>query len=160
MFSTYFGRNRRWAPLNSTTAKGNVTRDDSPDPYERGEDARRLSYGCKFRFWSRLGCSGQNARAIIFSRNGLFQGCTRRNIKDYIFSVRFICSIHVLKIIKFFVGVKKGWATPRLVSFRGSIQNFRRTSPPLLYESPPGDDSQRRFLAQHSVATLMGHCFE
>ena len=35
-----------------------------------------------FRFWSHLGCSGQNA--IIFSREGLVQGCTRKNIKIYI----------------------------------------------------------------------------
>ena len=34
--------------------------------------------GVNFRFWSRLGCSGQNV--IIFSRKGLFKGCTRRNI--------------------------------------------------------------------------------
>ena len=35
------------------------------------------------------------------------------------------------------------WATPKLVSFRGLIQNFRRASPPLLYEStppPPGGE--------------------
>ena len=30
-----------------------------------------------------------------------------------------------------------GWAAPRLVSFRGLIQNFRRASPPLSYGSPP-----------------------
>ena len=36
---------------------------------------------------------------------------------------------------------KKGWATPRLVSFRGLIQNFRQASPPLSYaESPPPRD--------------------
>ena len=41
--------------------------------------------GVNFRFWSRLGCSGQNT--IIFSRKGLFKGCTRRNInKVYIFN--------------------------------------------------------------------------
>ena len=34
--------------------------------------------------------------------------------------------------------VKKGWATPKLVSFRGLIQNFRRASPPLSYGTPPG----------------------
>ena len=31
------------------------------DAYERGGDARRLALGCKFRFWSHLGYSGQNA---------------------------------------------------------------------------------------------------
>ena len=35
-------------------------------PYERGGDARRLlNRGVNFRFWSRLGCSGQNT--IIFN---------------------------------------------------------------------------------------------
>ena len=32
-----------------------------------------------FRFWSHLGCSGQNA--IIYGREGLFYVCARRNIK-------------------------------------------------------------------------------
>ena len=37
-----------------------------------------------------------------------------------------------------FRGQKKAWATPRSVSFRGLIQNFRRAFPPLSYaESPP-----------------------
>ena len=36
-----------------------------------------------------------------------------------------------------FRGQKKGWATPRLISFRGLIQNFPRPSPPLSYWSPP-----------------------
>ena len=33
--------------------------------------------GINFGFWSHLGCSGQNT--IIFSRDGLVQGCTRKN---------------------------------------------------------------------------------
>ena len=37
--------------------------------YEGGGDARRLLRGVNFRFWSHLGCSGQNA--IIFSHEGL-----------------------------------------------------------------------------------------
>ena len=42
--------------------------------------------GVNFGFWSHLGCSGQNA--IIFSREGLVQGCTRKNIKNiYLLSV-------------------------------------------------------------------------
>ena len=32
-----------------------------------------------------------------------------------------------------FTGKKKFGATPRLVSFRGLIQNFQRASPPLSY---------------------------
>ena len=35
--------------------------------------------GVNFGFWSLLGCSWQNA--IIFSCEGLDQGCTLRNIK-------------------------------------------------------------------------------
>ena len=38
--------------------------------------------GVNFGFWSHLGSSGQNA--IIFSREGLVERCTRRNIKAYI----------------------------------------------------------------------------
>ena len=41
--------------------------------YERGGDAHR---------WSHLGCSGQDT--IIFSREGLVEGCTRKNVKIYI----------------------------------------------------------------------------
>ena len=53
--------------------------------------------GVNFGFWSHLGCSGQNT--IIFSRKGLFWGYTRRNIKKiFFFSIRFIYSIHVIKV--------------------------------------------------------------
>ena len=38
--------------------------------------------GVNFGFWSHLGCSEQNA--IIFSREGLIDGCTRGTIKIYI----------------------------------------------------------------------------
>ena len=38
--------------------------------------------GVNFGFWSHLGCFRQNA--IIFSREGLVWGCTRKNIKTYI----------------------------------------------------------------------------
>ena len=43
--------------------------------------------GVNFTFWPHLGCSGQNA--IIFSREGLVQGCTRKNIKIYIYCLCF-----------------------------------------------------------------------
>ena len=46
----------------------------------------------------------------------------KKYLKNDIFSIRFIYSIHVIKAL----GSRKGWATPRLVSFRGLIQNFRR----------------------------------
>ena len=80
-------------------------------PYERGGDARRLAQGVIFGFWSHLECSGQNA--IIFSRKGLFQGCKRRNVKKlYSFNLFYLldsCNQSLL-------GVKKGWASSRLVS--------------------------------------------
>ena len=41
--------------------------------------------GVNFRFWSRIGCSGQNT--FTFSCKDIFYGCTRRNIKRlYIFN--------------------------------------------------------------------------
>ena len=44
--------------------------------------------GVNFGFWSSLGCSGQNV--IIFSRQGLVQGCTRRNNKKERILIRYI----------------------------------------------------------------------
>ena len=38
--------------------------------------------GVNFGFWSHLGCSGKNA--VLFSPEGLVEGCTRRNIKIYL----------------------------------------------------------------------------
>ena len=49
-------------------------------------------------------------------------------------------------MIAFNIWVKKGWATPRLVSFRGLIQNFRQASPPLSHGSPSPGESQARKL--------------
>ena len=81
---------------------------------------RGINFGC----WSHLACAGQNA--IIFSHEGLVQGCTRK--------------IYIVCVLSWsLLGVKKAWAPSRSVSFRGLIQNFRRASPPLSYtESPPG----------------------
>ena len=41
--------------------------------------------GINFRFWSRLGCSGQNA--IIFSRDGLNLGLHAKKYNIYVLSV-------------------------------------------------------------------------
>ena len=38
--------------------------------------------GVNFGLWSHLGCSGQDT--IIFSREGLVEGCTRKNLKIHI----------------------------------------------------------------------------
>ena len=93
--------------------------------------------GLNLGFCSHLGCSVQ--KVIIFSRKVLFYGCTRRNIKSYVFSIGFIYSIHLIKVENdLFQESKKGWATPKLVSVRGLIQNSRRASPPLHMEVPPG----------------------
>ena len=50
--------------------------------------------GVNFGFWSRLGCSGQNV--IIFSRQGLVKGCTRRNNK----AERILNSLYLLNSYK------------------------------------------------------------
>ena len=49
--------------------------------------------GVNFGFWSRLGCSGQNV--IIFSRQGLVEGCTRRNNKKERILILYIYSVHI-----------------------------------------------------------------
>ena len=48
---------------------------------------------------------------------------------------------------------KKAWVTPRSVSFRGLIQNFRRASPPLSYAESPPESISPSFL--NRVAILM-----
>ena len=87
-------------------------------PHKRSGDA--VNWG----FWTQLGCFVQNA--IIFSRNGLFSACTKQILKRYIFSIRFIYSIHVR-------GKKKVGPCP----FRGSIQHSWGASPPVSYGSVP-----------------------
>ena len=95
-------------------------------PYKRDRDTRPPALGGTF----------VGKGPIVFIRKGLFQGFTGRKIKNYIFSFRIIYPIHVIKLL---LEVKNGWATPRLVSFKGFIPNFRRASPPLSYKSPPRD---------------------
>ena len=51
--------------------------------------------GVKFRFWSHLGCSGQNT--IIFSLK-VFRVALEEILQNYIFSIRFICSMFVIKV--------------------------------------------------------------
>ena len=46
------------------------------------------------------------------------------------------------------LGVKKAWATPISVSFRGLIQNFRLASPPLSYAEPPPEGALESFLEE------------
>jgi len=51
--------------------------------------------GVNFGFWSRLGCSGQNV--IIFSRQGLVKGYTRKNNKTERILILYIYSTHINK---------------------------------------------------------------
>ena len=91
--------------------------------------------GVIFGFCPHLGCSGQNT--IIFSRKGLFQGCTRRNVKKlYIFNSLYLLDSYNQSLIWSLRGQKR-LAMPRLVSFRRLIQNFQLVSP-LSCRSPPG----------------------
>ena len=52
--------------------------------------------GVNVRFWSRLGRSGQNT--FIFSRKVPFRVALEETLKNYMFSIRFIYSIHVIKV--------------------------------------------------------------
>ena len=57
-----------------------------------------------------------------------------KNIKKlYIFNSFYLLDSCNQSLNWSLLGVKKGWATPRLVSIKGLIQNFRRASPPLSY---------------------------
>ena len=49
--------------------------------------------GVNFRFWSHLGCSGQNV--IVRSHEGLLLGFARKNIKVYIYYVYLILFIYL-----------------------------------------------------------------
>ena len=81
-----------------------------------------------FGFWSYLGCSGKNA--TILSCKGLFQGCAQRNIKVYIYIFNSCYLLHSCnQSLKWsLLGVKNRWATPRLVTSMGFLQNFRQAS--------------------------------
>ena len=52
--------------------------------------------GVNFRFWSHLGCSRQNT--IIFSHKSLFRVALKEILKNYVFSIRVIYSIRVVKV--------------------------------------------------------------
>ena len=54
---------------------------------------------------------------------------------------------------------KKGSATPRFVSFRGLIQNFRRASAPLSYGSAVGVSSDTK-IALIARAFPQNKCFD
>ena len=54
--------------------------------------------GVNFGFWSRLGCPGKNV--IIFSRQGLVFGCTRRNNKKERILIRYSYSFRGLHNVR------------------------------------------------------------
>ena len=65
--------------------------------------------------------------AVTCSGEGLVYGCMRRNIKNNISFIRLKYMYSVWSLL----GLKKAWAMPRLLFFRGVLQNFRRASLPL-----------------------------
>ena len=95
-------------------------------------------------------CQGFDMGPMVYTTY-LFKGCTQRNKKKVIFSICFIYYFYLMSLpwIKVAVFViclcfkmvsfrgQKGWATPRLVSFRGFTQNFQWASLPLSYRSSP-----------------------
>ena len=52
--------------------------------------------GVNFGFWSHLGCFRQNT--IIFSHKSIFRVALKEILTNYIFSIRVIYSIHVIKV--------------------------------------------------------------
>ena len=79
----------------SVTSSLQAPRGGGGDTHMKGAAMLIVSLrGENFGFWSQLGCPGQYA--IIFSRKDLF--CTRRSVKMYILSIRFIYLIHVIKV--------------------------------------------------------------
>ena len=81
-----------------------------------------------FRFWSHLGCSGQNA--IIISREGLVQGCTRKNIKN----IYIVCVL-----TQSLLGVKKCLGHAQIGLLQGFNSKFPTSIPtPSICAVPPG----------------------
>ena len=106
-----------------------------------------LLRGINFGFGSHLGCSGQ-----IFSRKGLVQGCTRKNIK-YIFDMYIFSQLYLLiHIIQFFsfvcvltwslLGVKKSSGHAQIGLLQGFNSKFPTRIPtPFICGVPsPGHD--------------------
>ena len=84
-----------------------------------------------------LECSGQNA--IIFSRKGLFQGYTRRNIKKlYIFNSFYLLDSCNQSLKWSFLGVKKRLGHAQIGLLQGFNSKFPRSiSAPFIWKSPP-----------------------
>ena len=108
MLWTTFDKNRdglsHWSLfslLQTNPTRRSTGRTNSPGgggtPYMKGEGMLIVSLrGANFGVWSPLGCSWQNT--IVFSRKGLFRVALEEILKNYIFSIRFMYSIHVIKV--------------------------------------------------------------
>ena len=84
--------------------------------------------GVNFGFWSRLGCSGQNT--IIFSRKGLFQGCTRGNIKKlYFFDFLYLLDSRNQSLKLSLLGVKKRLGHAQIGLLQGFNSKFPTSIP-------------------------------
>ena len=106
-----------------------------------------LFRGVNFRFWTHLGCSGQNA--IIFSRKGLVQGCTRKKLKKIylicIFLMHFIYSSDIIQVFSFvcvltwsLLGVKKSLGHAQIGILQGFNSKFTTSTPtPVICRVPP-----------------------
>ena len=107
-----------------------------------------LFRGVNFRFWTHLGCSGQNT--IIFSRKGLVQGCTRKKLKKIylicIFLMHFIYSSDIIRVFSFvcvltwsLLGVKKslGHAQIGILQWFNSKFTMSNPTPFICRVSPP-----------------------
>ena len=104
------------------------------------------------RIWKGWGCSS--------SRLGVFwaKHHSRRNIKKLHIFKSFYLLDSCNESLKWSpLGSKKGCTTPRLVSLRSLIQNFRRESPPLskAESSPPPLDKALYLCMSSSVSTAL-----
>ena len=110
---------------------------------------RGTNLGC----WSHLACAGQNA--IIFSHEGLVQGCTRKNIKIYTVCV----------LTWSLLGVKKSLSHAQIGLLQGFNSKFPTSIPtPFIYGVPPRENFTDVFmvggtnLAPHHTKVCI-HCF-
>ena len=100
--------------------------------YERVGNALRLIVslsGANHGVWSHLGFRVRD-ETLIFSAVSVYFGFAQEEIRKRRDTAN--------SIISTFQGSNKARATPRLVSFKDLISNFRRASLPLSYGSPEG----------------------
>ena len=111
--------------------------------------------GVNFGFRSHLGCSGKNA--IIFSRKGLFQGCTKKFKRLYIFNWFYLLDSCIKNNQSFFRCQKKVGSRPDwfLKEFNSKVPT--NIPAPFIWETPRGRFATKIFNATQRcniVATL------